>query len=498
MDISYQYLLSVDRVKHIQSIITCLIFFISFFSIAVLVITYLRFSSAYYFNGIFVKYEVTNAEDPLVMNVTAENFGNASIKSCWEGDTNVTTDRLPIIIYDTTDMYPLLKTQKQLTFTCLEKNYMFAILQYILLYLPSSNIVSCLYGPSVTSFLTSAWGFFMAFSGAILWISKNTPELRVVSIFLGIMGVYLIVNGNLLEQQDKQREKILTPKFLIKAILFPILMAFSPIIYVVFRIIILVRPNNYLINHQVMFSNFPLQDALSASYTFYIAFLHLQDIATINAVEQITSKALFMFDLPFALTVCTRMIEKYIRYRTGSTDMPNMLNLFKYYPMFFFNSIFRVSSMAIIIYYFHYFSFFIFLAYIWIFWRFSRYTRLLNNLEDEYQMDLSKQYTEALLLNSFTLTNLHTTRCARLFRKHSFYYNLIAVSVILGSMLYMGNNGPHRFQIPFSENEPSGLFIVNKVSYLNTIIAGILGCGFMSWLLDIAFSMCNMSFFHEK
>ena len=97
----------------------------------------------------------------------------------------------------------------------METHISFGVFLFVLMYTPSCNIISAIFGPCTAGFLSKIWGFVLAITGAVMWMSGNLYELRVAAAIFGTLGIYLIIIGKIREKtlnSRKHRENIVQKK----------------------------------------------------------------------------------------------------------------------------------------------------------------------------------------------------------------------------------------------------------------------------------------------
>ena len=186
-------------------------------------------------------------------------------------------------------------------------------------------------------------------------------------------------------------------------------------------------------------------------------------------------------------TLSIAHIKKYIDNHIG-TDlefMEQIKNLAKYYPTFFLNATFRVTSATIMILFFRSFSLVLLILYSGLL---QRTLNLIGNSKEvQKKMEFRQQEMESLFQSFVTNTNLVNSTAAKICRKATFYFNLvfhILLLIVIYLMCLYGTETENILfwsRIPLAENE-----IV-----LTILIFSVISIGLFSILLELGKALKN-------
>ena len=199
-----------------------------------------------------------------IRNRTNEVFGNAPKLICVplniSGENSSTTD---------------------ISYTCEETHISFGVFLFVLLYTPSCNIISAIFGPCTAGMLSKIWGFVLATTGAVMWMAGNLYELRVPAALFGTLGIYLIIIGKIREKtvnSNKHRENIVQKKreFFYKLLLFPFLLILSPFLLILLRMLSFLKPSNEFIRKQTWNLVISFKGPTRLCFEFFIIFMNRQ------------------------------------------------------------------------------------------------------------------------------------------------------------------------------------------------------------------------------
>ena len=426
------------------------IFFLSKFSFAVIDLFFevrdvIRFLTL---NPVF-DFSFGNDGEDRRGNITSKLFGNAIQQLC---------------VPD----YGLNETENQVynNAICQERHIYFGIITLVLMYTPSVNILSSIYGPCIAGLLSSIWGFILLIVGFVLWTAvANIYQHRILAAFFGVFGFYLIIVGNIHEGKVKSTNNtrnLLRKKgdILLKALVFPVLLIFCPIILLILRLMAALKTSSGLIRNQsenlVLIFKGPTKLCLSLYILFVFGIpgnllLYLLGIIFLIATNSFTN------------TVKYYKLEK----ETWNTG-PLEIYSFPYYPIFFTNLLSRALAVSVIMVYYKHQALIPMGVYCWILWRITRYCNL-NQQEDK------TQFLEASLFGPITVTNLQNTKSSKIFIRISAYLNFVTTTVVLWIILQQ-------------ENHNNAVFFLDSW-YLHLVIWLSIGLGLISFLIDFLYSL---------
>ena len=64
--------------------------------------------------------------------------------------------------------------------------YIFGLLTLLFVYLPSSRVLVCVYGPSTAAFLSNIWGDILLVAGAVIWLQADSIAPTMADVVLGL------------------------------------------------------------------------------------------------------------------------------------------------------------------------------------------------------------------------------------------------------------------------------------------------------------------------
>ena len=416
--------------------------------------------------------KVANRSDYIVQDQKAHFFGNESFtRKCHY--LNKTEDTPEGMLY---------------LYSCIEKDIRFGVLSVMIIFVPSCNILSAVYGPSTAGLLSTTWGFIMGCIGFTLYEVTDTETMGIAAWSLALVGLVLIFMGNVREREgDKAatRKQSFTRRFINKAIFFPFLLALSPTIYLLIRLQWILRPENPLVKNQLYMSILPLDPALEFCLQLYIIFTRFDRTPT--GIQTFTTIGL-------ALVLWAHVFLNFVR------NEGNPKNL-KILPVFFFNCLYKAVTLTLVIIFYRLFSVFWLFLYFGMCWRVIHFARIYYDLEPEE----NKGWAEAITLSPITISNLGSSKSERIYRQVSFYFHMFASLMILGWIIYFCNTGqadavkiPTEYIQLLEYKKPwSQIPIVEKVDYLNKIVGATIGVGILAWILDVVCSLYGPSLFHD-
>ena len=103
------------------------------------------------------------------------------------------------------------------------------------------------------------------------------------------------------------------------------------------------------------------------------------------------------------------------------------------------------------------------------------------------EKDVGQQFGECFFLSWLTMTNLETTRAARICRLVSAYYWFVVYSITLVTVTIIANIDPDIVNLP-DIVQWSEMPIVQNISVLNAMVAATIGAGLLSLYLDLIYA----------
>ena len=155
------------------------------------------------------------------------------------------------------------KTEDELTFSCMENDQNFAAFTLAFIYFPSLNILATLYGPFKVWIMGLVWGIVILIYGLSFSaeddidseISSNLSE-RGMEMFFVFLGVEMMILGSIIWWQSptrltrQQLHSICSFSSILFLFSFPLLLPIIPLIFLIIKILSLIKPNNKFLKAQ--------------------------------------------------------------------------------------------------------------------------------------------------------------------------------------------------------------------------------------------------------
>ena len=385
----------------------------------------------------------------------------------------------------------------------------FALLTFMFLYLPSPHMMSLYMTKASASVLNIVWGFIFLIGGLLAIFLFNEiigwreGEIIELVFCLAPLGFYCMLCGLGNIGKIKSKEHLSSPEKLkyslrllctLKTLAYPLLFFFSPLIGLVIYLRAICR-------HNQIFAN----DYTECKYIECLAEtspqLCLQLFVLLKTYHYKPSVQLWLSIIMGIFTVGVPPNTKFLHH---SKQPYRFLNKIKYYPIFFFNSVFRIFSWSIIFVYFLFFygvcimitqiglltliNYLIMRAF---------FPDLVKDRSDrkEYRF----QVGEMAIQNFLTIPNLQDTKAARFCRKFSFYTSLI-VNILLLLVLLLLNNLDfkkiHTCLIFTCEDNQVLSFHHNEHNFFNEVVSAVISVGLFGLLLDLIYAKFSAAVFN--
>ena len=424
--------------------------------------------------------QVSEVNDTRVQNKTSLLLGGAATRTC-----------------------DLINEEDALfNFQCHEQHYWFGIATLMFIYTPSLNIISAFYGTKITGFVSNSLSVGSIILGVILsiiGILTNTSRVAMVGHPTWILGLMIFAIGNTMTYQHepsfrlnfgilRSRKEVSAATSFLHWLCFPILFVSSPVLFLVIRIIMVLKPNNEFVQNQ---SRVASKGESMLEATPQLGLQLFVVMTTLSATENqwialVTSALTFTLDN-----------IKYFLYARGKEGF----NLILYLPIFFLVAIFKVISVSLIFTFIHFWTLIIVALNVWIIYPklrnifLNRFTDpSLTNTDDE-----NKKRNEDQFLSWITLTSLLRGKHMVIMRICSSYYYFLFYSSMLLVILIICNTNSSWVSVLsvsgfFQWNE---LPLVLNLTYLNVTIGATIGIGALAFLVDlIIYRKCG-PFIHE-
>lgn len=372
-----------------------------------------------------------------------------------------------------------------------ETNPTSAALTIVFIYLPSINVMACIFGPRTAGSMGVAWGLVMGIAGGMLWQLSETRNMTMIGqllVFLGVAMFYLGYKMNaptILKDQAKHGfSGIITtlrePLCSFDLIIFPILMPLSPFIFILIKILALLQPSNELLNSQRNLGNsgeLTLESAPQLTLQFYEVISDMK--ISWEQLYSITSSV---------STLSLLTIEQYVTER--SEEYGNRA-IMKYIPVFSTASLFKSLSVAILILFYGWgvvVIMFILIMLYAVCTRFlaaNRYKVGFQHLKEEERENGARQYVELFFHSWLAFPSLKPSKVALVYAMVTTLYWTIAYSFMLFVILYNCNEDPSIIDGQGGLPNWPELPLVQDISTLNLILRSTICLGWMALVFDV-------------
>ena len=398
------------------------------------------------------------------------------------------------------------QTEAGYQFSCEDYNPMFAMLTLAFIYLPSLNVIGALYGPRTAGLHGFVWGAVMAtvsgvwlfcvlfkkYGSVITIITEGNDALErfyykgggesgligftvIVSLALVSLGLVMLFTRKEAppskKEVDKRTKRQRITSFAIHSLPFPLLLIFSPIIFLIMKGLAVFKPKSELLRLQSTIGNRGeaiLEAAPQFALQCYIAFVTL-DLTWTQYFSIITS----------ALTLSIPNMEQYVTSRSEEFGPKSIL---KNIAVFFPGSLFRILAVSILGVFLKMWASVIFGAAI------SMLALCLLIMVRCYKLSLGKdtwqQVGECLLLSWLTITNLTSGKSSALCRLVSSIYWTVVHSILLADIINSYNTD-NEWSIWEAYEIGSADALVQQPMTLNILLISTLCLGWVSLLLDV-------------
>ena len=365
-------------------------------------------------------------------------------------------------------------------FSCLEINPWFAIFTLVFVYQPSVNVIATLYGPGAAGYVATFYGFIMCSIGGIylpfsslFWRGLTIPGWLVFCLGAAVLGLGLvdIFCGPVAYYKPDAYHNIL----------FIPLLACSPGIFIIIKLIAVMKANNRFIQSQATYGSRGeaiLEAAPQLGLQLYIILLSM------SATEKqwlsiITSAAII--SLP--------NIENYISARGGYFGFKSIIkNILVFLPA----CLFKILSLSILAVFLRGWVIVVIAAIIILVCVTLGCTRGCYDLPDVSD-DSQQFWGECVFLSWLTLGGLGRTKYAAVCRFVSTLTVTILYSLMLGIIMVICN--VYQDSVPYFDFGNgvswSELELVKEPIYLNLILGFTIGLGWISFLLDVILAWCK-------
>ena len=384
------------------------------------------------------------------------------------------------------------------------KQPIFAGMTFMFLFLPSPQMMNIYTDKGSASVLNIFWGFIFLIGGILAivfkeslgWVENENDTIELLFV-LAPLGVYSLICGLGNIGKIKSKERLDTPEKLKyslkllctrKILFYPVLFFLSPLI----TLLIYLRA---IFRHNLIFYNDYTECKYIESCTETSPQLCLQLYILLRTFDDKPSVALWLSVITGILSVGIPPSAKFLHY---STQPYRLFNYVKYYPIFFFNTVFKVFSWStIFIHFYLFYGALIMIAQ-------ALVLTLLNYLcmkiwyeelekEKSDRTDYRLQVGEMAVQNFLTIPNLGSTKAARFCRKFSFYGSLIFNIILI--LILVPLEGLEQFDHAYE----CGIFSCEKKKdfiYFNQVVAVIISFGLSGLVLDLIYAKCTAAVFN--
>ena len=390
-----------------------------------------------------------------------------------------------------------------------ETNPTSAALTIVFIYLPSFNVMACIFGPRTAGSLGMVWGLVIGVAGGMLWQLSETRNMTMIGqifVFLGFATFFLAYKMNaatIYREGSKNgfsglKTWMMEPLRSFDLIPFPMLVPFSPFIFILIKILALLQPSNELLNSQSNLGNSG-ELTLESAPQLTLQFFEVISEMTISWEQwySITTSAL-------SLSLLT--IEQYVTERSeeygNKAIMENIL-------VFSTASLFKTLSFAILILFYGWgivvIMFFCIVGYALCTrcLAANRYKVGVRDLKEEEGDDMIQKYSELYFHSWLAFPSLEPSKPALVYAMVTTFYWTIAYTVMLVVILYYCNDDP---SVVVTEdwteaglpNWPE-LPLVQDISTLNLVLCSTICLGVMALVFDgitaaVKFYCCRPSY----
>ena len=448
----------------------------------------------------------------------------------------------------------VLETEDGYQFSCEEYNPMFAALTLLYIYLPSLNVIATLYGPRTAGLIGVVWGvisfgvstflgFYFGMSLGGGWIAWFLFYLGLPVICLGSSMIF--THQKKILHKSFSKIKIL---FSLHLIFLPLLIPFSPFIFLFIKWLGVCKPNNELIKlqstvgtkgeaileagPQIFLQCFIVLSTLSPDWKQMLSIITSSLSLSLPNIEHFVTAKLeeksrrnketyemkLKIRMEYSKTPCvnskatssdkTEMFQDILTKIEQSSDeltfelssiniKPHFQtetygpkSILKHFLVFFSSSLFRILAVAILAVFFKVWTPVLIFCFCLMLLVCLLATALCYKVTREKNWrQLLWECSECSVLSWLTITNLGRGNTAAVFRMVSSVFWTISHTISLGFLLVFFNMGPSKFDtFGFGEYlRPylSGLALVQHLPTLNILLISIISLGWLSLDLDI-------------
>ena len=373
-------------------------------------------------------------------------------------------------------------------------DYIFGLLTLLFVYLPSSRVLVCVYGPSTAAFLSNIWGDILLVAGAVIWLQVDSTApamadlvLGLTSWFLMLLGVGLIILGTSSETKGRPAAIGSVTNMFFKALCYPLLLVVAPLLNIVIKFQSFLWPTSKFIESQkkIVSLNESAFEALpQLSLQLYIVLHNMVSPSWVQLFSIISS----------SMTLSLPHILKFIENHNGPEleTKEKLKHVAKYFLIFFLNSLFKISSTVIFFLFFDKFHLASILVYNVILYKFINFCGGYFNISNK--KDFKIQMKESATMGFATTSNLENTQAAKRCRLLSFYYNLISyilalVSILIICYINFTDSTPKLAlkYLPLMNVKWGELNIVKDITYCYIVLGSVIAVGLLSLIIDVIF-----------
>ena len=373
----------------------------------------------------------------------------------------------------------------------------------MILFLPSPHMMSLYTTKASASVLNILWGFIFLIGGLLVIYFNDVDEgkdgdMTALLFCLAPLGAYSMVCGLAnIGKVRSQKKSSLELLCTMKTLVYPVVFFLSPLIGLVIYLRAIFCHNLIVVNDYMECKYIECLAESSPQLCLQLYIL----LRTYFYKKYQPTVTLWVSIIVGIFSVGLPPTAKFLHH---SGKEYNKFNKFKYYPIFFFNSVFRIFSWSIIFIYFYVLNGVVIvitqmglLALINYLSMKAFFPELVEEKRD--RRDYRFQLGEMAVQNFLSIPNLLETKAARFCRKFSFYASLI-VNILLLLVLLLLNNLDfkkiHTCLIFTCEDNQVLSFHHNEHNFFNEVVSAVISVGLFGLLLDLIYAKFSAAVFN--
>ena len=362
-------------------------------------------------------------------------------------------------------------------FVCVRYNYIFEILTLLFIYLPSVNVIATLYGPFKVGIIGTVVGLVILVPGVIMSIITGSvpsnPGLAFAAWSMLLFGCGIGITGfiNLTANGEEQGDVKVD---IYHILLFIPLFACSPVIFIFIKMVAIIKGSNEFIQSQATYGSRGeaiLEAAPQFALQLYIILLSM------SATEKQWTSV-----ITSAATLALPCIEKYCSERDKKFGFkPIIKNVLVLLPA----AMFKVLPVSILSVFFNGMTILLVIMIC------ALEAAALGILHYFYDIPFQlSQFAECICLSCLTVASLGQSKTAAVYRLWSTLYITIFYSLLLGIIMVICKVDPSAGYV-VDVGHWSDLELVKEPFFMNLLLGGTIGLGWISFLLDFILAWCK-------